>query len=165
MSDKKNSIGSSGMGVGYVSLIMIFAVICLTVLAVLSYQAAGANAVLNEKGAAYTSQYYAADGRAKEKLMALDGYSLSASQGFFEDDFTALCEENMPDVQLRNSPDGITAEFTEYINDRLSLKVSIKFYSFSDDGKRYRIEEWKSVASASEESEEPLGVWDGSMFN
>ncbi len=165
MSDRKNSIGSSGMGVGYVSLIMIFAVICLTVLAVLSYQAAGANTVLNTKSAAYTSEYYAADGRAKEKLQILDGYAMIASQGFFEDDLTALCEENMPDVKLRNSPEGITAEFTEYINDRLCLKVSVTFYSFSADGERYRINEWKSVASSAEESEEPLGVWDGSMFN
>lgn len=166
MSDKKqNSANGSGMGVGYVSLIMIFAVICLTVLAVLSYQAAGANSVLNEKSAAYTAEYYAADGRAKEKLMALDGYALEASYGFFEDDFIAFCESDMIDVQVRNVPEGISVEFIEPINERLNLKVSVVFYSLPVDGVRYCINEWKSVASDADESDEALGVWDGSMFN
>lgn len=162
---KQNNVGSSGMGVGYVSLIMIFAVICLTVLAVLSYQAAGANELLNEKSAAYSSEYYAADGRAKEKLLMLDKYALEASYGFFESNFCDLCEENLPDVKLTSSPEGVTAEFTEQINDRLSLRVSILFLSFSADGARYRINEWKSISADSEETDEPLGVWDGSMFN
>lgn len=163
--DKQSTTESTGMGVGYVSLIMIFAVICLTVLAVLSYQAAGANTILNTKSAAYTSEYYAADGRAKEKLLLLDENALLASAGFFEDDFIALCGETIPEVQLTSSSEGVTAEFTEPINDRLNLKVSVIFYHFSVDGVRYRINEWKSVSSVLDETEEPLGVWDGSMFN
>lgn len=165
MSDKKKTSGFGGMGVGYVSLIMIFAVICLTVLAVLSYQAAGANDILNEKSAAFTREYYAADSRAKEKLLLLDKYALTASEGFFESDFTSLCEEALPEVGLRSVPEGIEASFTEPINERLSMSVSIVFYSFPADGDRYLVKEWKTVSAAAEETDEPLGVWDGSMFN
>lgn len=163
--NNKNTVNFGGMGVGFVSLIMIFAVICLTVLSVLSYQAAGANDILNDKSAAFTREYYAADSRAKEKLFLLDELALTASDGFFESDLVAMCEEALPEAKLRNTPEGIEIRFTEPVNDRLGLEVSIVFYSFSPDGSRYRIQEWKTVSAADDASDEPLGVWDGSMFN
>ena len=39
----------SGIGIGYVSVMMIFAVICLTILAVLAFQAASSDERLSEK--------------------------------------------------------------------------------------------------------------------
>ncbi len=165
MNEKKNSTGTGGMGVGYVSLIMIFAVICLTVLAVLSYQAAGANDILNDKSGAFTREYYAADSRAKEKLALLDDMALTASAGFFSDDFAVLCGEEIPDAAVRSVPEGVEVSFIEPINDRLDLKVSIVFYSFSADGSRYRIDEWRSLSAVTDTTDEALGVWDGSMFN
>ncbi len=166
MKDKKSSaLGSGGMGVGYVSLVMIFSVICLTVLAVLSYQAAGANDILNDKSGRFTSEYYAADSRAKEKLALLDEIALEVSDGFFSDDFTAACVEELPDVRVKSTPEGVEVSFAEPVNERLSLDVQITFYSFSADGNRYSITEWKTVPAAQDETDEALGVWDGSMFN
>ncbi len=165
MSNRKSGgTGAGGMGVGYVSLVMIFSVICLTVLAVLSYQAAGANDILNEKSGRFTGEYYSADSSAKQTLCRLDEIALTSTGGFFEDDFTALCGEALPEVRLRSVPEGVEASFTEPINDRLRLDVSVIFYSRPSDS-RYSITEWKSVSAAQDETDEALGVWDGSMFN
>ena len=162
--DKKQGMLSGGMGTGFVSLIMIFSVICLAVLAVMSYQAASGNDVLNEKSIAYTKEYYEADSRAKEKLMLLDKAALNAADGFFESDFETLCLE-IEGVTLKKCMEGFNTEYTEAINDRLSIKVSAVFYSMPTENGRYRITSYKTVSADSAEDEKPLGVWDGSTFN
>ncbi len=163
--NEKRSLGSGGMGVGYVSLVMIFSVICLTVLAVLSYQAAGANDILNRKSGDFTAEYYEADSNAKNILMQLDEAALQVSAGFFEEDFTCVCNEILDTAKISASPEGVEVSFTQPINDRLNLDIRIMFYSNSVDGSRYRILQWNTASADTAETEEPLGVWDGSMFN
>jgi len=160
--DKK--LRSGGMGVGYVTLIMIFAVICLTVLAVMSYHAAGANDILNEKSISYTKQYYDAESRVQEKLMQLDNAALTAHKGFFESDFELLCAE-IDGVEVKRSMEGFSVELTEAINDRLGIRVSAVFTAMPIDGSRYRITSHKTISADSAEEEKPLGVWDGSTIN
>ena len=159
--DKKRAF-SGGMGTGFVTLITIFSVICLAVLAVMSYQAASANDVLNEKSIAYTKAYYEADSRAKEKLMLLDKAAYEAVEGFFESDFAEYCAE-IDGVKLSKKMEGFTAEYSEPINDRLSIRVSVLFYSMPTVN-RYIIKEYKTVSADSAEEEKPLGVWDGTAF-
>ncbi len=160
MSDDKKLPESRGMGVGYVSLIMLFAVICLTVLATLSYQAARANDKLNEKSVSFTTAYYNADNRAKRLLSQLDEKALiSCESGFFGESFAEYCGEYEV-VTLRNVPEGCEVSFSEEISDNLRLSVVITFFSNPDDGVRYRVEEWKTVADL-KDTDENLGVWDG----
>lgn len=165
--NKKSRFG--GMGTGYITIIMLFAVISLTVLAVLSYQAASANDILNEKNSAFTLDYYEADSRAKAKLSVLDSASLAAMQselngGFFEDEFAASCDE-IGEITLLKRADGFTVEFTEEINERLRLEVSVIFYRMPRDGARYSITQWKMSATDTENDSGHLGVWDGSTLN
>ncbi len=157
MSDNQKNISQErGMGVGYVSLIMIFAVICLTVLASLSYQAARANDKLNEKSIAFTDSYYAADNRAKELLSKLDESAMTAYEsGFFDESFA----DGYENVNVRKTADGYEVSFVEPVNERLSLSVKISFSDIPENG-RYKIIEWKTV-SVSDMSEDTLGVWDG----
>lgn len=162
---KNNNTRFNGLGIGYVSLVMLFTVICLTVLSVLSYQAASANDMLNEKNSAFTTEFYDADSRAKEKLSAIDSASLGAMQsqlqgGFFDDEFTACCDE-IGGITLQKLPDGFKVSFSEPVNDRLSLDVQAKFYSRAVDGRRYSIERWKTTASDDIGSADPPDVWDG----
>ncbi len=166
MNDKRSSFSTTtGLGVGYVSLIMLFAVICLTVLAVLSYQAAGSNEMLNERSSSFNKEYYAADGRAKSILMRLDNAALSAhNDGFFEDSFIAECEQ-LTAVELIRTAEGFTASYTEAINDRLSLSVNVVFFSVPQQGRRYRIDSWKTVPVEQAEQGDSLGVWDGVLFH
>lgn len=148
------------MGVGYVTLIMLFAVICLTVLAALSYQAARANDKLNEKSVSFTREFYDADTRAKERLCSLDEAAYLALQsGFFEDSFGMYCSET-EGITVRRVPEGTEVSFTEPISAGLRLSVRITFFSAPADDKRYRIEEWKTAAVTDGE-DDTLGVWTG----
>ena len=68
----------SGIGIGYVSVMMIFAVICLTILAVLAFQAASSDEKLSEKNTDFTHEYYAADTEAKKTSSAV--FSVPAAE-------------------------------------------------------------------------------------
>lgn len=164
MSENNKEMSGRGLGVGYVTLIMLFAIICLTVLSVLSYQAARANEKLNEKSLSFTTEYYEADGRAKILLSELDNAALEAHKtGFFSESFAELCGE-FESISLRNIPEGYSVSFTEQINEKLKLSVSVVFFNTPED-ERYRIAEWKTVSDGTEEEDAPLGVWDGTPLN
>lgn len=151
----------SGIGIGYVSVMMIFAVICLTILAVLAFQAASSDEKLSEKNIDFTREYYAADTEAKRILMQLDNAALTAAESpFFEESFTELSAES--GANLSRTAEGFRAEYLVPLNERLFLRVGAVFYSFpaAHDGNRFEIVEWRT-ASASDASDKPLNVWDG----
>ncbi len=161
--NRKDVVTSSGLGVGYVSLIMLFAVICLTVLAVLSYQAAGSNEVLNQRSIEFNRDYYSADGEAKRVLMKLDNSALEYhNAGFLSDDFVSDCDFEFS-VDVSDTAEGYSVNFIQPINDQLCLKVAATFFSNPRD-ERYRIDLWKTVPVGNDEYDDTLGVWDGSLL-
>lgn len=156
--NKKN--GTSGLGVGYVSVMIIFAVICLTIFAVLSFSAASSSDGFNERSGEYLKQYYAADSAAKSKLAELDGIARSAAEtGFFEDEFEYAVSERVEGVSLKRTADGFSAVWTEKINDRQELSVEVSFTSAGG----CEITKWKSRTISTDSSDDHLGVWDGSF--
>lgn len=164
--NRKNVSENRGIGVGYVTLIMLFAVICLTVLASLSYQAARANDKLNEKSVMITSAYYEADTYAKELLAKLDEAAyISHESGFFDDNFAIMCEEIIASenntVVVNKVQEGYKTAFSCGISNNLELSAVVVFYSVPVDGQRYRIEQWKTVSIGSDSGDESLGVWNG----
>ncbi len=168
MNDSRKSLSQErGMGVGYVTLIMLFAVICLTVLASLSYQAARANDKLNEKSIYFTQRYYSADARANEIVSIFDEAAFEAHEtGFFADSFEAICQEKASayNAVIKRVQEGFLVSYSCSLTDNTELSVKILFFDLPKDGERYRIEEWKTVAVSADESEETLGVWDGSAL-
>lgn len=156
--DKKNKL--HGMGVGYVSVMLIFAVICLTVFAVMSFRAASANDGFNVRSGDYLKEYYAADSAAKSRLAELDGIAKSAAEsGFFEEEFEAAAE-TIEGVTLTRIANGYSANWAVKINDRQELAVSVEFTS--DGG--CEITRWQSrTVSTEDSSDSHLGVWDGSF--
>ena len=162
MNDERRSSEERGIGVGYVTLIMLFAVICLTVLASLSYQAARANDKLNEKSISFTNGFYSADSRAKETLSELDNWAKEAHEaGFFDDSFPLMCEEN-EELSVKKVQEGYEISFSYPVSENLKLSAVVVFYSTPSEGQRYFIDSWKTVAVTSD-SDENLGVWDGNM--
>lgn len=175
--DKNNKVQSTRMGVGYVSVMLIFAVICLTVFAVMSFSAASANDGFNVRSGGNLKEYYAADSAAKSKLAVLDGIAKAAAEtGFFEDEFedqfNAAAESGVSGnkfaaeadffngITLGRIKNGYSAAWSEKINDRQELSVEV---SFTIDG-GCEITRWQSRTISSEESSEShLGVWDGSF--
>lgn len=159
---KKKNARSLGLGIGYVSIMLIFAVIGLTMLAVMSFLAAGSDIVLTQKSAEYTADYYAADSRAKQKLAALDQAALEMESTFFEESFSQAAEDVSEDVKTTVIPEGVRVEFTEEISGKQRLYAAVTFFS-QPNGTRYRIDRWQSGTESAEVEDEHLNVWDGTF--
>ncbi len=147
------------MGVGYVSVMLIFAVICLTIFAVMSFKAAMSTDTFNNRSGEFLKQYYAADSKAKETLSKLND-SMQAARGsmFFEEEFEEAAKA-LDGVSVKQSPDGFLASYDVPINDRQVLAVEIRF---DNDGK-YTIRQWQSRDVGFDDTESHLGVWDGTF--
>ncbi len=128
---------------GGVSLLVVFAVLCLTVFALLSLTTVQADVRLADASAQAAADYYAADLEAQTIL-----------------------------ARLRNGerPEGVTftgsgllrAEYACRISDTQELQVSVILQGIS--GREYVIERWQAVPSAEWESDESLDLWDGAPF-
>ena len=105
--DKKQRTGSARFNIGIASIICIFAVLGLTIFAVLSVSTARAEANLAEKYADSVTDYYAADRRCSDiacRFGALwaSGADAQALQALAEERlFFAFCHASGPEVALR----------------------------------------------------------------
>lgn len=147
------------MGVGYVSVMLIFAVICLTIFAVMSYKAAMSTDTFNDRSGEFLKQYYAADSKAKETLSKLDD-AMQTARGsmFFEEEFEEAAAA-LDGVSIKKSPSGFSASFDVPINDRQTLAVSLRF----DNNGKYTIEQWQNIDKGFDDTESHLNVWDGTF--
>ena len=158
---KNRSEKRSAFGVGYVSMMIIFVIICLTIFAVMSLLAAQSNDRLNRRAGDFAEEYYAADSAAKATLAQLDGLAAAAMEsGFFEEEFLDAAAE-IDGAVAERVREGVSVSFTEQINDRQELSVKITFYGSSDSAERYIITQWRSRLIDTEESSGSLNVWDG----
>ena len=120
--------------VGGSSLLVIFAVLCLTVFALLNLGTVQTDRRLAESAAASVQAYYEADCRAEEIL-----------------------------AQLRSGqrPEGVFSEGNEYwyvcpISDTQSLQVRVRV-----EGSRWAVLRWQAVSTVSWEADQGLDLWDG----
>ena len=60
--------GAGGIGLGAVSILAVFVVLCMTVFSILSFTSARADQKLSEKNAQAVQEYYQAESDAEEKL-------------------------------------------------------------------------------------------------
>lgn len=148
-----------GVGVGYVSVMLIFAVICLTIFAVLSLKAAISDNSFNERSGEFLKQYYAADTAAKETLSKLHDCAFEAkSSELFEETFEEIAQ-GIEGVSLKQTPVGFSASYSAAINERQILAVTVLF----DNNGNYTIEQWQSQDVPQEDNDSHLGVWNGSF--
>lgn len=120
--------------VGGSSLLVIFAVLCLTVFALLSLTTVRASGRLSEASAGAVSGYYAADTAAEVILARLRAGEL---------------------------PQGVTADGQVYayvcpISDTQVLSVEVQL-----TGERYDILRWQVVSTGEWQAESGLSVWSG----
>lgn len=150
---------NAGIGVGYITVMIIFAILCLTVFAVLSFRAAGSNDALNDRAGNYLKDYYAADMSAKEILSQLDEISFELKgSAFFAEGFEEAAG-SIEGVSVKSLPNGCTAEYSVSINDRQSIFASVTFFDNGD----YKINEWKNITNDTFEDDPGLNVWDGTF--
>ena len=120
--------------VGITSLLAVFAVLCLTVFAVLSLSTVRADQRLQEKSAAAVADFYAADTAAETVLARL---------------------------RKGQTVDGVTRDGDVYrygcrISETQILAVEVRI-----TGTAYEILRWQAVSTADWQAEETLPVWTG----
>lgn len=155
--DRKSGFRGSGLGVGYVSIMVIFVTVCLTLFAVLSLSAAGSNDSFNKRSGEYLREYYAADAKALDILAQLDCSAKTAAQGdFFLDELEFSAQEL--GVSITPLKGGCRAKYSVKINERQQLMCEI---DFTEDG-GFEKKRWQSVAAYSDDDSH-LNVWDGNF--
>lgn len=137
MSDEKRRF--SPPAVGGSSLLVIFAVLCLTVFAMLSLSTVLAEQRLRDRSADAVKEYYAADVEAEEILSR---------------------------IRAGERPDGVefngsAASYTCKISDTQVLAVEIVFDGLPEDGADYRITRWQAVYTADWKPDTSIKVWTG----
>ena len=120
--------------VGGSSLLVIFAVLCLTVFALLGLSTVQAGERLSLATAQAVSDYYAADCQAEEILATLRAGQI---------------------------PDGVTEENSVYryvcpISETQELQVEVML-----DGSDYTILRWQAVSASEWQPDDSLDVWEG----
>ena len=134
MDDKKKF---SPPAVGGISLLMVFAVLCLTMFALLSLTTVRAGVRLADASVQAVTDYYNADRAAQELLARLRSGEL---------------------------PEGVTASgkvytYTWPVSDTQDLEVEVAV-----DGTAYEVLRWQMVPSAEWEFDDSLELWDGTLF-
>ena len=124
--------------VGGSSLLVIFAVLCLTVFALLSLSTVQADRRLADASVEAVSAYYRADCQAEAVLARLR------------------------DGQL---PEGVTVDGDVYaytcpISDTQSLEVQVRM-----EGEQWTVLRWQAVSTARWEAEERLDLWSGTLMS
>lgn len=123
--------------VGGSSLLVIFAVLCLTVFALLGLSSVQASGRLSDASAQAVSAYYTADCQAEEIL-------------------SALRQGEVPEG-VRQEENGVYA-YTCPISDTQALEVRVRV----DDG-TWTVLRWQAVSTARWEADESLDLWDGGV--
>ena len=132
---RREKRGFSVPVVGGSSLLVIFAVLCLTVLAMLSLSTARSSAELSRASADAAAAYYEADAQAEEILARLRGGE--APEG------------------VTSGGDG-TYEYEVPISQTQALSVRVRA---AEDG--WTVLRWKAVSTAQWTPDESIEVWDG----
>lgn len=155
--DKKSGFRGSGMGVGYVSVMVIFVTVCLMLFAVLSLRAASSNDAFNVRSGQYLKQYYAADSEAKRILAELDEIAKFAAEGdYFAEDFEMSAGEG---IEVSEADGGCSARYSVKIDSRRELLCEVVFFEKG----RFDIVRWQSAAIYGDEDDSHLNVWDGTF--
>ena len=138
------------VGVGTISLIMIFAVLCLTVFAMLTLSTSNAEKALADRSSGFVKSYYEADLQATEIRAAILG---SYAGGSFPESIDGIW------ITYDHTGDVTYAAYSCEVNEVQELLVRLKLEKNKDS-----VLEWKTVYSQPWEFDDSLNVWDGSFF-
>lgn len=131
--DKKNTrIGAPMVGGG--SLLVIFAVLCLTVFSLLGLSTVQADQRLSDISAQAVTAYYAADGQAEMIFAQLRRGELPKEVKLVDGEYRYTCT----------------------VSDTSELQVAV---TQTEDG--WKVLRWQTVSTADLKVDENLSVWDG----
>lgn len=161
--NKKKGLRPNGAGIGYVSVIVIFAMVCLAVFAVMSIRAAQSGDAVNRRAGEYTAQYYEAERKADEVLARLDECALaSLGSDFFGESFIGAASD-IENTSLYDEGGNVRAVISAEINERQVLELTVVFFGSPAEhgGARFETTGRRTV-TVTEESGGALNIWNGS---
>lgn len=126
--------------IGGSSLLVIFAVLCLTVFAILSVSTANRDRILSDKMADSVAGYYEADCEAEAILAGLRSGTVPEGT----------------EVKLRDES-GTVYFYICRVSETQNLEAEVKV----SEGGGYEILRWQLVSSVNWEADEDINVWDG----
>jgi len=149
---RRKSRAEMGAQIGSASIVMIFAVLCLTIFAALAFETAGYEQRLAEKSASAVEAYYIADGIAEERYLQI--YQLLQS------DKTAVqlhAELEQLGVVVKLEEPQMTLRYAVPIDDMQELQVELLW----QENHLLQIERWNTATVAQWDYEDTIQVWDG----
>lgn len=135
--DKQKNQSFAPPAVGGMSLLVVFAVLCLTIFALLSLTTVQADTRLADASVKAVSDYYAADCAAQEILARLRAGELPEGVSVYGDLYSYACP----------------------ISDTQNLEVEVLL-----SAGEYHIRRWQAVPAEEWVSDDSLELWDGGMF-
>lgn len=132
-----------GLGVGSVSLVLIFAVLCLTIFALLTLSTARSDASLAERAAQSAKDYYAADTQAERVYIGVA---------------EALKNGERPETVcgISLTYDGSYISYICPIDERRSVCVVLRY-----DGGDAEVLQWQETQDENWTPDESIKVWSG----
>ena len=146
-----------GIGTGTISLVLIFAVLCLTIFAVLTLSTANAEKTLVTRSASFVASYYEADFQATR----IKAHIIHAHRGenftYALNDIASAFNTQIYHEQLRGGSSQIT--FASKVNDFHNLSVKLMLAE-----NQVSVLEWRVVYSRPWEFDDTIPVWDGMFY-
>lgn len=144
----------SGINAGLSSIVMVFAVLCLTIFAVLSFATSGSEKKLVQKSAAAVERYYAADSACEDVLGGIyDIWKGSSSLESMESAVKSM--ENAPkDLYVTISNGMLYISYSQAVDESQSLQVGL-----AADEKDFKIKAWQLTRTGEWDIDEHIHVW------
>ncbi|MCR5481674.1 MAG: hypothetical protein K6F52_02665 [Clostridia bacterium] len=148
----------NGIQIGIPSLVVIFAVLCLVVFAVLSLMSALSEKHLQDRSMGVTFDYYEADALCEEHLAEIDEILISErAKAVSEHDYKERLNAR---IRSMYDSENDLISFSESINENLILHVEIKVLPRGSE-KRYTLLKWQEENIADYEIDQSMPVWTG----
>ena len=139
-----------GIGVGTISLIMIFSVLCLTIFAMLTLSTSNAEKTLSERSSTFVRGYYEADAVATSiRAQLLD----SVQTGFFPGNINGV------EIYYEHGDEATYVSYSCRITDVSDLFIRLMIEEATDV-----VLEWRAGYSGDWESDDSLNLWDPDEF-
>lgn len=144
--------GSPHFGTGIVSLIVIFSVLCMAVLALLSWQTARNQQILAQRAGVAAQEYYTADAAA-QKARALVQNGEAGNMSGVSVELEGSAKDN---AQIDVTWNEDEATYSVPVSEVLRLEITLRVA----DGQSTALR-WATVATTDWEADETIEVWSG----
>jgi uncharacterized membrane protein len=156
--EKQDKQAGMGAQIGSASIVMIFAVLCLTIFAVLSFQTATHEQRLAQKTADAAREYYRADSIAEETYVRICNLIFEA-ENEAENQERMIAELDAMQIQQIRTQDGTYLRYCVPIDDVQALEVQLWWTA-----RELSVVTWRAIAATEWEYDESLQVWDGTII-